>query len=80
MYYGCAPFLLDITKTRLGLKAKRNKKMPPHHQCYLVMLSHGVNLKHGPSHWYLERRQESVDSNPCDWLRLGMAMRVQEAL
>lgn len=44
-----------------------------------LMLMCVLILKHGVSHWYLESRQESVASKPCDWLLLGLAMRVQEA-
>ena len=44
----------------------------------------GLSLKHGPSHWYLDTRQEcrtltSVASSPCDWLLLVLAMRARGA-
>jgi hypothetical protein len=43
-----------------------------------------LRLKHRPSHWYLDMRQEgrtfeSVASYPCDWLLLVLAMRAQGA-
>jgi hypothetical protein len=43
-----------------------------------------LSLKHGSSHWYLDMTQEyrtfkSVDSRPCDWLLLVLAMRAQGA-
>ena len=52
------------------------------------MMWHGLkvkvlSLKHRPSHWYLDMRQEcrifeSVTSRPCDWLLLVSALRTQE--
>jgi hypothetical protein len=43
-----------------------------------------LSLKHRPSHWFLDMRQEcrtfkSVTSHPCDWLLLIFAMRAQGA-
>jgi hypothetical protein len=53
------------------------------------MMWHGLkvrvlSLKHLPSHWYLDMRQEyrtfkSVATRPCDWLLLVLAMRAQGA-
>ena len=53
------------------------------------MMWHGLKvelsiLKHWPSHWYLDMRQEcrtfkSIASRPCDWLLLVLAMRTQGA-
>ena len=71
------------------------KTWPSHHQCYLAQSLVGKgrgmdykwrfwNLKHQPSHWYLEMRQEcrtfkSVTSSPCDWLLLVLALRMRGA-
>jgi hypothetical protein len=53
------------------------------------MMWHGLqvealSLKHRPSHWYLDIKQEcrtfkSVTSHPCNWLLFGLAMRTRGA-
>ena len=49
----------------------------------MVLKVEVLSLKHRPSHWYIDMRQEchtlgSVTSRSCDWLLLVLAMRTRE--